>query len=185
VRVVAATNQELQPLIANGKFRQDLFYRLNIIRLALPPLRERKGDVPLLIDHFIHKFSLAYHKPGLRISHEVEEILLRYDYPGNVRELENILRRAIILCREQCIRPHHLPTEVFSRHSLPATSQPINFHEAKSQAVENFERTYLTSMLNACGGIVSRAAHRAGLSERNFHEKLKKYGINGKNFRAV
>jgi DNA-binding NtrC family response regulator len=184
VRVVAATSQNLKALVDAAQFRQDLYYRLNIIRLELPPLRERKGDIPLLIDHFLRKLSAAYDKPDLRVSPEAGEILLRYDYPGNVREIENVICRAVILCRESCITPRHLPPEVLPRQISPSAGQPTNFHEAKSHAVEKFERAYLTSLLSECGGIVSRAAHRAGLSERNFHEKLKKYGISGKSFRA-
>jgi len=186
VRVVAATNQDLSPLIESGEFRKDLYYRLNIIRLELPPLRERKGDIPLLIDHFLHLFSAAYGKSDrhYQLTPEAEAILLHYDYPGNVRELENLIRRAVILCREECISPRHLPPEVLPKRHLPSTNPSPNFREAKSRVVEEFERTYLTSRLNECGGIVSRAAHCAGLSERNFHEKLKKYGICGKDFRA-
>jgi len=123
VRIVAATNQDLRRLIDAGKFRQDLYYRLNIIRLELPPLRERRGDIPLLLAHFLQLFRLAYNKPSLAISPEAEKILAQYDYPGNVRELENIVRRAAILCREEFISPViFLPKFCLPciRHRLPA-----------------------------------------------------------------
>ena len=183
VRVIAATNQNLKSLVDAGEFRKDLYYRLNIIRLELPPLRERRGDIPLLIDHFLRAFGSTYGKSGLCVSAEVEEILKRYDYPGNVRELENIIRRAVILCREERITPCYLHPEVLASKNSLSASQPTNFHAAKAKVVEEFERGYLTALLNTCGGIVIRAAHCSGLSERNFHEKLKKYGICGKDFR--
>jgi DNA-binding NtrC family response regulator len=183
VRIIAATNRDLLHLTALGQFRDDLYYRLNIIRLHLPPLRERRGDIPLLIDHFLHAFRTAYRKEDLEMSREVREALRQYDYPGNVRELENILRRAVLLCRGRVIALADLAPEVRSVRPIPAAA-PSTFHEAKAKVVEEFEQAYLTSMLAAAGGIVSRAARLAGLSERNFHEKIKKYHIRGEDFRA-
>ncbi|MCH5374922.1 MAG: sigma-54 dependent transcriptional regulator, partial [Planctomycetes bacterium] len=185
VRIVSATNCDLTELVAEGRFRQDLYYRLNIVRLYLPPLRERREDIPLLTAHFLEVLGSENAKPGLRISPEASEILLAYRYPGNVRELKNIVHRATILCRDGMITPADLPAEVTSEtpsehEESPATS----FHQAKAHAVECFEREYLTRSLREAGGIVSRAARNSGLSERNFHEKLKKYGIQGRCFRA-
>lgn len=183
VRIVAATNCDLLPLIAGGAFRRDLYYRLNIIRLDLPALRERRCDIRPLIDHFLALFQANYHKPELRLNPEVEDILLHYDYPGNVRELENIIRRAVILCRGPVINAGELAPEVRSAPQAAAAAVPVHFHEAKARAVGDFEQNYLTTVLAACGGIVSRAAQYAHLSERNFHEKLRKYGISAKHFR--
>lgn len=183
VRVVAASNQDLQKLVDEGRFRADLYYRLNVIRLHLPPLRERVGDVALLTDHFLHLFSKAYHKPKLRLSSAACDVLVRHDYPGNVRELENALHRAVVVCRGNRILPRHLPSELTTEGEKPELVGG-DFHDAKNKAVEDFERRYLTSTLIECGGIVSRAADRSGLSERVFHEKLKKYGIKAKMFRA-
>jgi DNA-binding NtrC family response regulator len=182
VRVVAATNRDLLHLTTVGQFRSDLYYRLNIICLHLPPLRERRGDIPLLIDHFLRAFGTAYGKEGLRPSREVDEILRHYHYPGNVRELENIIHRAVLLCRTHLILPADLAPEV--RAARPAAAAPVDFHKAKARVIEEFEHAYLTSMLAAAGGIVSRAARCAGLSERNFHEKIKKYNIHSEHFRA-
>jgi DNA-binding NtrC family response regulator len=184
VRVVAATNEDLRPLIDAGKFRHDLYYRLNIIRVELPPLCQRAGDIPLLIDHFLRLFGAGYRKPNLRVDADAQELLLKYDYPGNVRELENIIRRAVILCRDHWIMPCHLAPEVSAGKSADCTDLPENFHKAKDRVVEEFERAFLTSILSVCGGIVSRAARRAGLSERNFHAKLRKHGIRGQGFRV-
>ncbi len=184
VRVVAASNQDLQRLVVQGKFRADLYYRLNVIRLHLPPLRERPGDVPLLADYFLRLFAKTYHKPNINLSPAVNAVLSQHDYPGNIRELENILHRAVIFCRGSQILLRDLPPELTAQGMTLGRSRRKGFHEAKSDAVEEFERGYLTSTLRRCGGIVSRAADRAGLSERVFHEKLKRYGIKGKMFRA-
>ncbi|MFQ5603448.1 MAG: sigma-54 interaction domain-containing protein [bacterium] len=184
VRIVAATNQTLQPLVEAGEFRQDLYYRLNVICLDLPPLRERKQDIPLMLDHFLKIFKNVYDKPELQICPEIVDVLMQYDYPGNVRELENIIRRSIILCYEDRISCQYLPSYIFEERIHTLEEHPKDFHQAKAQVVEEFERDYLTSKLKDCGGIISRAAESAGLSERNFHEKMKKYGIRGKAFRA-
>jgi DNA-binding NtrC family response regulator len=184
VRVVAASNQDLRKLVDEGKFRPDLYYRLNVIHLHLPPLRERAGDVPLLTDYFLRLFAKTYHKPNINISTAVTDVLDQHDYPGNIRELENVLHRAVILCGEGQILPRHLPSELTASEATAGLSGGEGFHEAKTKAVEDFERGYLTLKLKKCGGIVSRAADQAGLSERVFHEKLKKYGIRAKTFRA-
>lgn len=184
VRVVAASNQDLLKLVQEGKFRADLYYRLNVIHLHLPPLRERAGDVPLLTEYFLRMFSRTYRKREMTISRAVREVLVRHNYPGNVRELENVLHRAVILCPGGEILPRHLPSELTTGHISREQPSERDFHSAKSWAVQEFERGYLTSTLKQCGGIVSRAADRAGLSERVFHVKLKKYGIDAKTFRA-
>jgi transcriptional regulator with PAS, ATPase and Fis domain len=184
VRVVAATNEDPRPLIDAGDFRKDLYYRLNIIRIELPPLRERRGDVRLLIDHFLAIYDADYAKPDLKMTNEAVEILSRYDFPGNVRELENIVQRAVILCRGQRITAADLPRELSISGVHEETIGTTNFHDIKNRVVEDFERTFLTSILSVCGGIVSRAAERSGLSERNFHAKMRKYGIRGKECRA-
>ncbi len=156
VRVIAATNQNLPGLVETGAFRKDLYYRLNIIRLELPPLRERKCDIPILAGYFVKLFQLLYHKANhsLELSPEAEEILLRYDFPGNVRELENIIRRAVILCRESHIHPRHLPAEILTARVTVPAHLHCTFHEAKAKTIEAFEKSYLIFVLNACGGIV-------------------------------
>jgi DNA-binding NtrC family response regulator len=183
VRVIGATNCELEPLIEQKKFRHDLYYRLDIIRIDLPPLRERKGDIPVLLNHFLDVFGEAYEKPGLEIATEVREFLLGLDYPGNVRELENLIRRAVVLCRNRTITLEHLRPEPRAVHCTAATNGPSGYHAAREQAIREFERTYLLSALRECGGIVSRAARLAGLSERAFHRKLAGYQIDFRSFR--
>jgi DNA-binding NtrC family response regulator len=183
VRVVAASNQPLKPLIASGAVRADLYYRLNVVSLDLPPLRARRGDIPLLLDHFLQRFAASYKRGDRRFSAEAERVLLSYDYPGNVRELENAVRRAVILCRGDKILPSDLPREMWESAPPTDTTPSEEFHVARAKAIEEFERKFLVASLRDCGGIVSRAAQRAGLSERNLHAKLKKHGLRGRDFR--
>ncbi|MEA2603866.1 MAG: two-component system, NtrC family, response regulator HydG [Acidobacteriota bacterium] len=187
VRVIAATNRDLPASMEEGSFRRDLYYRLSVIRLEIPPLRERPGDIPLLVRHFAASFAASYCKPELHLEPDFEELLARHHWPGNVRELENVVHRAVILCRGRSLSSHLLPPELRAGAWRPAAgpgAAPSNFHEAKQVAIEQFERDYLVAVLRDCGGIVSRAAGRSGLSERNFHEKLNRYGIDGQSFRG-
>jgi len=186
VRVIAATNQELGMRIRTGTFRPDLYYRLSVIRIEVPPLRERPEDILLLARSFAAAFAAAYGKPEPTFAPDLERTLLRYSFPGNVRELENVLHRAVILWRSGPLATGLLPPELLAAGRLgDEPSGAANFHEAKQVAIEQFEREYLVAVLRDCGGIVSRAASRSGLSERNFHEKLNKYGIDGLSFRAA
>ena len=186
VRVIAAANRDLVEMVEAGEFRRDLYYRLNIIRLDVPALRERKGDIPLFCDHFLRTLGAKYGNPGLALSRRALDTLLAYDYPGNVRELENALRRAVILCGDRVVEPEHLPAELTSDDARNELIEELgDFQAAKANAVEKFERAYITAVLQRCGGIISRAASFSGLSERNFHEKLKRYEINARSFRAA
>ncbi|NNE19541.1 MAG: sigma-54-dependent Fis family transcriptional regulator [Myxococcales bacterium] len=185
VRVIAAANRDLSEMMDAGEFRRDLYYRLNIIRLEVPALRERKCDIPLLSEHFARTLGAKYGKAGLRISQEAIQVLMTYDYPGNVRELENFVGRAAILCRGGVIEPEHLPAEATDLNPQQEILDRLDdFQSAKAHAVEKFERAYITAVLQKCGGIISRASAYSGLSERNFHEKLKRYAINAKSFRG-
>ena len=166
VRIIAATNQGLERLVAEKGFREDLFYRLNVIRLELPPLKGRKGDIPLLIDHIMKRLSAAKKNKIDKISEEAMEILLNYDYPGNIRELENILEHALIICQESIIERKHLPLflqrKSFSNNSAetPVTNgtstesrsekhriiemlQRNNWHRGKTARGLNMDRTTL------------------------------------------
>jgi DNA-binding NtrC family response regulator len=184
VRVVAASNEPLRPLVATGRFRADLYYRLNVICLDVPPLRARRGDIPLLVEHFLTRFCLEYRRPSLTVSADAERVLMRHGYPGNVRELENAVRRAVILCRGNTILTTDLPRDMLEPGPSDSSMEATGFHTARARALEDFERDFLASLLHECGGIISRAAHRSGLSERNLHVKLKKYGLRGRDFRS-
>jgi DNA-binding NtrC family response regulator len=187
VRVIAAANRNLLDLVDAGEFRRDLYYRLNIIHLEVPPLRERRGDLPLLCDYFLRLLAETHGKREPQLTADARHILFRYDYPGNVRELENVIRRAVILCGGDRIGVEHLPPEIrgcgASCAGAAADVELEDFQTAKARAVESFERAYLTNILRMANGIVSRASARSGLSERNFHEKLKRYRINARAFR--
>jgi two-component system response regulator PilR (NtrC family) len=162
--------------------RPDLYYRLNVICLDLPPLRARRADIPLLAEHFLGRFAAAYGRGRLRLSPEAERILLAHPYPGNVRELENAIRRAVILCRGGEILARDLPRDMLEPVPSPGPAPPAGFHVARARALGEFEREFLATLLRECGGNVSRAARRSGLSERHLHVKLKKYGLRGRDF---
>jgi len=178
VRIIAATNQDLQQLIREGSFREDLYYRLNVIKVELPPLRERKSDIPLLANHFLTMYSNKYGKNGLYISRDAELCLLAYEFPGNIRELENIIQHAVILAEGKSIESHHLPigNNVEKTHSGFQT--PLStFKVAKQRLIEKFERDYIIDCLKASKGNISQAAGIAGIHFTSFYTKMVKYGI--------
>ncbi|MDZ7371689.1 MAG: sigma-54 dependent transcriptional regulator [candidate division KSB1 bacterium] len=172
VRIIAATHRPLEELVKQGGFREDLYYRLNVIRIFVPPLRERKSDIPLLADHFIKRFSEIYQKP-LTISREAMDLLLKYDYPGNVRELENIIEQAAVLCRGDVITSHDLPATVRARSQALSAGRTGTFAER----VAEFEKALIREALEANAYNQSRAAAQLGMSERLLRYKLAKYGL--------
>ncbi|MDI6710257.1 MAG: sigma-54 dependent transcriptional regulator [Thermoanaerobacterales bacterium] len=174
IRVVAATNKDLEKAVKEGKFREDLFYRLNVIRIHLPPLRERREDIPLLAAHFLEKFCPA--NRGCRISEEAMELLLAYDWPGNVRELQNVLERAVILSTDGVIGPDHLPHEFHPaggllRNKLVPASLP------EGSTLKNMEAELIARALAECGGNRSRAAKKLGIARTTLLFKMQKYGL--------
>jgi Nif-specific regulatory protein len=187
VRIVAASKQNLQGMVNGKKFRDDLYYRLNLVQIELPPLRERKGDILILSQYFLKNESGRQWKSPPRISQVVQNLLNAYPFPGNVRELESIIRRAAILCNGDVIRREHLPTEQQWDESLRvnanASLQP--FQDAKSAAIARFEKTYLENALKAAHGVIREAAKISGMYEANFHIKLKKYNIQADHFKGL
>jgi len=167
VRVIAATNQTLETMMKEGRFREDLFYRLNVFSLSIPPLRERRDDIPPLVEHFIRNSSVVA-KRSARVSPEALDVLARYSWPGNVRELENVIERALILCDRGVIEPEHLPMGV--RHE-PATTPPGD--DGRLVTLEELERRHIRRVLDECQGHRQNAAHILGISERNLYRKLK------------
>ncbi|HEU4364170.1 MAG TPA: sigma-54 dependent transcriptional regulator [Candidatus Krumholzibacteria bacterium] len=188
-RVIAATNQDLNRLVDTRQFRADLFYRLNVVRLEVSPLRRRRDDIPLLLHHFVRAYSSQYGRPEPDIDPDVERALQDYDFPGNVRELSNVIQRAIILGTGPSLTLAALPDEIRHPSSARGNAGPraheARFREAKRRLIEEFEREYLIAIIQDCGGIVSRAARRAGLSDRIMHQKLRAYGIDSRSFRAM
>jgi two-component system NtrC family response regulator len=178
VRVVAAANQDLRELIAAGTFRADLFHRLNIIRIALPPLRERRSDLPFLFDHCLRMFAGRYNRGPLRLDAASERQLLAYDYPGNVRELETIIHRAVLMGDGSVVTVDGLLESGGGADAPPTvTAEQGTFRRDKAKVIERFEREYLAAALHRSRGVITEAARISGLSERNFHLKLQKYGF--------
>ncbi|HWP49845.1 MAG TPA: sigma-54 dependent transcriptional regulator [Candidatus Limnocylindrales bacterium] len=178
VRIIAATNVVLSQATREGKFREDLFYRLNVFILELPPLRERKEDIPLLVENFLHRFAQQQRKNIREISPEAMGLLLNYHWPGNVRELRNVLERAIILA-EDSIRPEHLPNFPGSIPSPSLSSlSTLPFSEAKDKVLSDLEKEYILQALVKSGGNKAKAARALNINYRTLYEKMKKYGIN-------
>ena len=176
VRVVTATNTNLEQAIKDGKFREDLYYRLNVIPIILPPLRERKGDIPLLIDYFIKKYSAENNKPPMKLSKEAEHILFNYHWPGNVRELENAIENAVVMCDKTVITGEDLPPYLISRETTTALGeyeQPLDYTVQREQT----EKKLIAKALEQAGGSKTKAAELLGISLRTLHYKVKKYGL--------
>jgi DNA-binding NtrC family response regulator len=180
-RIVAATNRDLAREVKEGRFREDLYYRINILPIRLPALRQRREDIPVLCDAFLKRFSHEHKKEIAGISPAVMQRLLAHDWPGNIRELENVLRRAVILAAHKTLGPEDVILE--SPSSAAASDAPLSFQEAKARVVAEFERSYLTSVLAAHHGNISRAADAAGKDRKSFWELLQKYEIDAEEFR--
>ena len=174
VRIVAATNHILEDLVKQGTFRNDLFYRLNVVRIQLPPLRDRKEDIPLLVNHFLHKFAEENQKQISNISKEAMDLLYKYDYPGNIRELENIIAQAVILSRYDIITTNDLPITVRGLNSDDGATQTPTSGSFKDK-VEWYEKQLLTEALNSSNGNQTKAAKLLGMTERHLRYKLQKY----------
>jgi Nif-specific regulatory protein len=185
VRIVAAASRDLRKSITDGRFREELYYRLNVIDIVVPPLRERKCDIPLLVHHFLDQYGKLYHKTSLRLSKDAERSLLAHDYPGNIRELENIIQRAVVLSEGDVIEISHLPQNILRQGAhLTQKDESTNFKEAKRRAVDTFEKEYVADCLRTAKGNISLAAKCAGMDAKNFHVKMKKYGINPASFKS-
>jgi two-component system nitrogen regulation response regulator NtrX len=173
VRVIAATNKNLEEEIARGRFRQDLFYRLNVIPFYVPPLRERREDIPSLALYFLSEFSTAYGRRTKELSETAMEILIRYPWPGNVRELKNLIERLVIVCPQQKIEPHHLPPEVF-RGVTGSTLEPhATLHDARSA----YEREFILRKLQENRWNMTQTASALGLERSHLYRKMKSLGI--------
>ena len=184
VRVVAATHRDLKKEIEIGGFREDLYYRLNVVTIPLPSLRERREDIPLLVRHFIAR-NASEDSPLPKISPEALQLLMNFDFPGNIRELENTIERAIVL-GGQAILPEHLPDEILNFSSNKTTmSSSANDEETAivllpidlERELEKIERRWLTEALEQSSGIKKHAAEMLGLNFRSFRYRLKKYGM--------
>lgn len=186
VRVVASTNRDLQEKIRLGEFREDLYYRLNVVPIEMPPLRRRREDIPLLCDHFLKKHSAELRRPRKTISPELMEIFLGRDWEGNVRELENVIMRGILFAPGDEIRPEHVGL-VTQRSSClvfeDETFRTLPYKEAKEEILRRFHRHYLEHVLAWSGGNVTQAAKRCGLERQALQQILRRFGIDAERFR--
>ncbi len=173
VRVISATNQEIEDAVNNGGFRKDLLYRLNVVTINIPPLRERREDISILIDHFLKKFSVENNRQVNTISSEARDFLLKYDYPGNVRELENIMERAVVITRGQAITRQDLP---FGDISFDKTVTDKKKRTLK-QSIDALEVEIISNALSKTANNQTKAAEKIGISERMLRYKIKKYGL--------
>ena len=177
-RIISATNRDLKQAIKEGKFRNDLYYRLQVIPVYLPPLRERKEDIPLLANHFIAMFNKEFKKNVRSISPEVEKLLQRYSWPGNVRELKNIIERAMLLEAEEELLPEHLPPEITgSEEEILPHEGPATIDELYPITLKEMERLVIEKTLNPTGQNKSQAAKILGISRQTLREKVKQYRI--------
>lgn len=178
VRFIASTAKDLEADIEAGRFREDLYYRLNMFPIYLPPLRERKSDILLLAEHFLERLELKHQKRVRRISTPAIDMLTAYHFPGNVRELENVIERALIVCDSNVIHGHHLPPTLQTAE-LSGTETRVTL----TSAVESFERDLIQDTLKSTRGNVTRAAKMLDSTERILGYKIKKYGVDPKRYR--
>jgi len=175
VRIITATNRNLQELVQQGSFREDLFYRLNVVKIHLPPLRERREDIPILTDHFIKQFSALQGKDIVGISSAALNILMRYDYPGNIRELENIIEYAFILCDGGFIQPEHLPEPFYTPGSVAqAKTEPL---PSASQTLEEIEKQAIYLSLEKNKWRRMDTCRELGISKDTLRRKIDRYGL--------
>ena len=176
VRIISATNRDLEARVKEGLFREDLFYRLNVVTMAIPPLKERKEDIHALIDHFLKRYADENGKDMEGISSEAQDLLLKYDYPGNVRELENIIERAVVICRDSVISVEDLPF----REDMGVAGEGHKDGEGMLRgSMEELERKLILDAMEKTGDHQTKAGDLLGISERMLRYKLKKYNLKG------
>ncbi len=181
IRIIAATNTDLRSLVKEGKFREDLFYRLKIVSLYIPSLRERKEDVPILVEHFINKYSKKYNKPYKEITEDTMRAFISYSWPGNIRELENVIQQIIVMSTTSVISAVNIQLPI--SEPIAKKSKHEYFKVAKKKVIDSFEKSYLIQLMEECQGNVVRAAKIAGKSRTGLWNLLKKYDIAPRHFR--
>lgn len=179
IRFIAATNKDMETMTKEGSFREDLFYRLNIFPIKLPPLREKKEDIPLLSYHFLNQFRKTLSKEVTHISAEAMKILIAYDWPGNVRQLENTIERAIILSDGKTLRADHLAFLVRAPETVPKTREELKElkRNLRSKSIEDIEKAFLLNALERNNWNITKAATDVGMQRTNFHALLRKYNL--------
>jgi len=183
VRIIAATSKDLKAMVELGKFREDLYYRLDVMPLTVPPLRERKDDIPLLVEHFLAVYREKWKKDIRTISPALMGYLFAHEWPGNVRELEHWIERAVVLARGDVLEMDDLEAFAAEPGTTVDARATDGFLAAKQQVIESFERDYFRRLLTEVKGSVGLAARLSGLNERNLYEKMRKYGLRKEDFR--
>jgi DNA-binding NtrC family response regulator len=181
LRLICATNQPLEEKVEASQFREDLYYRINTFTIQIPPLRDRRDDIPLLANHFLQHYARQHQKPVNALSPQAMELLLNGEWKGNIRELEHVLERAVILASGESVQPEELPPQIRRAENNFQAPQTfllsLPFKEAKDQLIEDFERRYIEDVLQKYHGNVSRAAEHSGIDRRSLHRLLAKYGL--------
>ena len=172
-RIIAATNKNLEDLVKEGKFREDLFYRINVINLELTPLRSRKEDIPVLVSNFIKKYAVKNNITIQQLTDEALTAIMKYDWPGNIRELENEIERAVIMSDKGIITAAHLSDRLYQQEAAGSSLPQLSFKEAK----DNFERNFITEVLARNGQNITKSAAELGITRKNLHEKINKLSI--------
>jgi transcriptional regulator with GAF, ATPase, and Fis domain len=186
LRVLAATNSDIKQMVEEGHFRSDLFYRLNVFPLHIPPLRERREDIPMLTRLFIKRLNRFYRRIISGVSSEVEQAFLAYDWPGNIRELENLIERAFILEKGDKLGPKSIPPELFDRDCTPPAIESDKLPALRSfrtKAVEQAEYRYLKRLLTINKGRIDTSAATAGITTRQLHKLITKHGLRKEDFK--
>jgi two-component system, NtrC family, response regulator HydG len=173
VRIITATNRDLETMVREGQFREDLFYRLNVFPVVLPPLRERQEDLPALAEFFLKKFSQKNRREGITLAPEVLEAFRHYPWPGNIREMENVMERAVILCQGTVVTPENLPPAVQARGAWPDGG------EEKEMELQELERQLISRTLKGVAGQRRQAAEILGISLDELNLKIRSYGLEG------
>jgi DNA-binding NtrC family response regulator len=184
VRIIAATSRDLVAEIREQRFRDDLYYRINVARIELPPLRARSEDIPLLISHFVTMYCQQMDKGVVEVDPEVTDVLSRYSWPGNVRELQNVLKRALAMTRHHVLTVEDLPVDIAVQGGERRRIDRGGFFQVRAQRIAAFEKWYLSNLLRSCQGDVSRAARKAELPRGTLYRLLKKHNVNPDDFRA-
>ncbi len=184
LRVVAAAARDPAELIRTQQFREDLYYRLNVGRVQLPPLRDRADDIRLLANHFVERFAREMDKPPIEVSADAIEVLTAYGWPGNVRELQNALKRALAMTRRTVLMPDDLPDEIVSKAGRHERDGRATFFQLRAARMAEFERDYLTGLLQSCGGDAAAAARTADVPKGTLYRLMKKHGLTAGEFRS-
>jgi two-component system NtrC family response regulator/two-component system response regulator HydG len=183
VRVIAATNRDLKKAVAEGRFREDLYYRLNVVAIEVPPLRARASDLPLLVDHFVRKFARQYERAVIALSPAALQAVVAYGWPGNVREMENAIEHAVVLCDGTTIQAEHLPQSIAAT-SRPVGAPPPTGIQIPGSPMSEIEREAIMRTIEAVGGSNARAAEILGISVRKIQYRLREWGVQRSRRRA-